>query len=310
MIYIKKNDSKRFVKMPSIWIMEDDGDLLKKHGNLSYVFYIYCLLHQLKFDNNRCVFSLHGVLSFFDVLKTREMKRRMQNQLINCIRELEQDNIISFYSDIGYLDRTAFNADKNNIFYVELNLDSKKGFFKLYVDEIIKIAKCECEDVNKIGLLSHFSVLMCHINNKSSLAYATLDYISELLSVSHTTCIKNNKILVDLELIYYESAGLLHLDKDFVKSYPNTYARYNNKQLVINFVETQRANYKGRLKNDDKGKQERANRRGGLRRRLNNLDKKRDRIGLTYEEELEYKEKQEEYDVLVAIREKEIEENA
>lgn len=308
---IKKNIDEKFIKIPSEWMGDEDA-LLDKYGEFSYAFYIYCLMHQLKFYDGKCIFSMDGFLDLFGMTQYREKKRRAKDHLIKSIIKLEEDNMVKFYSDMGFSSIINFNEYKHDvgeIYYIKLKSNESNKFFKLYFDEIIKITTVK-DSVSAISLLAHFSLLMSCINNKTSLAYISIESISELLCVGRNTCIKNNKTLNDLKLIYYESAGLLHLDKDYVKSYPNTYARYCNRGLVDDYVESQRARFKGRLTNSSKERQERANRRTGLKHRLNNLNKRRDSIGLTHDEELEYIEKQEEYNMLVKIREKELEENA
>lgn len=134
------------------------------------------------------------------------------------------------------------------VFDVEkLYLDTKKQYFVMVEDwEVKKILTCEqityCN--KRVSLMRYFIALISTFDNSSSVEYGagkighmTIDFIAAQAHTSLRTAKRYNDELSDLKLIYiYRTNDKLLIDGK-LKQIKNTYSRYKDKDICINFGE-------------------------------------------------------------------------
>lgn len=134
------------------------------------------------------------------------------------------------------------------VFDVEkLYLDTKKQFFVIVEDwEIRKILNCEqityCN--KRVSLMRYFIALISTFDNSASFEYGagkighmTIDFIAAQAHTSLRTAKRYNDELSDMKIIYiYRTNDKLVVDGK-LKQIKNTYSRYKDKDICINFGE-------------------------------------------------------------------------
>ena len=134
------------------------------------------------------------------------------------------------------------------VFDVEkLYLDTKKQFFVIVEDwEIRKMLNCEqityCN--KRVSLMRYFVALISTFDNSASFEYGagkighmTIDFIAAQAHTSLRTAKRYNDELSDMKLIYiYRTNDKLLIDGK-LKQIKNTYSRYKDKDICINFGE-------------------------------------------------------------------------
>lgn len=294
----KKEKDSKTVMIPDCWFkqMKINGSsvYLSQYGSLTQTFYIYVKMQERWRTENIALFSVCDFLKFIGCT-TKDMFDRRRKEVSDMLIRLQQDDLINAYENTYCNNTIALQAPirKNDVFYIQLNYTSR-NFTVVEFREIERIMNYQDSLICSHDLLPYFCSIIFHINTKTNLAYPPLEKLSEINNISSNTCIKYNQILMDLELIYYESAGTIKL-REGIKSYNNTYARYNNKQLVKDYIDKRQVSS---VRRSSIQQQSIANHRRSLKQKINHMEKQHKENLLTTEQFYELDKMKKEYDYL------------
>lgn len=131
--------------------------------------------------------------------------------------------------------------------FEKLYVDTEKQYFVIVEDwEISKILNCEqityCN--KRVSLMRYFIALISTFDNSASFEYGagkighmTIDFIATQAHTSLRTAKRYNDELSDMQIIYiYRTNDKLVVDGK-LKQIKNTYSRYKDKDICINFGE-------------------------------------------------------------------------
>ena len=234
---------------------------------------VYCALRSfMKRDQD-----YYGITEaqIYYYLTAKALHSQYLRQIIRSgLNELVSSGVIAVELPLGASDRIL------NLSALHITENSKKKFTAIELSEIQTILN-GC-GVNKYSVLRYFISLIGTFNPKLTVALSEFDQASRILStmpieylckltgLSRTTIFTYNKILEELQLIYiYHAADYYHTDAHTIKSPPNVYGRYRDKEYVNQYVKND-AQYRG-YGNYDSDSKAKANHKRRLAQRYNQI---------------------------------------
>lgn len=273
----------RFIKISKAWtessVYNNNKKLLSDYGEMGFVFYIYCRLRETNFssttdkDGNIVKGDYDGITnigSFLDrfgfvVDSTRSRRKK---ELLRVVKLMEKNNVITFYKDESFENVVLFDDKIKNHqdLYYNVEKFDDTNFIKLTRLEFVNIMKSES---NRLELLVHFMSVMHYENNLEQVCYPSLEGLYNITGYAKNTCIRYNDMLRDLQVLYFDNAGMEYdtSDQQF-KQKTNTYGRWVNKDIVDDKVAEIRLRNEGKLYNISGEKQELTNRSRSLSNKM------------------------------------------
>ena len=220
-------------------------------------------------------FNINMILELLNIKKT---STNTINNIINTLQELEEYNLITYYSNTVLTDIININTiNKNTIIYAKLE-DEIESFIMLYDADIYKILEyTKRHKIDKYNLLGIYIYLMSCINKDENnedylLCYPSYERIAGELDIISNTINTYIKTLKELKIIYYDYAGFKETSKGKIKNSNMYYCRYKDKNILIDRV--RKIGLKeGYIKVNNKSKNI-SNQKRSIKMKLNKLNKK------------------------------------
>lgn len=139
--------------------------------------------------------------------------------------------------------------NKTNDFFEVIINAQEETFTILYYEEIQLIMSGNYKGAVNRDLLSYYSTLASFYNNKTKVAYPSIEQLSEKAKIHTNTIDRYNKVLKELDIIHIENNGLIK-NADGIQSLRNTYSRKEDAELCKMEAE----NYRYKIAKSAKGK--------------------------------------------------------
>lgn len=203
-------------------------------------------LHNPSFPE--CV-SLHNLV-YHLIGNVPDRRNAIYSNIQSGLEDLNNNN----YIKIKDTQQKHYLLDCSNLCF-----DTNSGnFSKITFEEVIKIF--QIKTVNQYCLLRYFILLMGTLmakitvslpngNSKSSIiSNLPISYLAKQMNVSTKTIMDYNKSLEDAKLIYvYRQNDFIQNEDSSIKSLPNIYGRYEDKEYIEIFASNQRKHQKSYL---------------------------------------------------------------
>lgn len=245
---INKNQNETMLLIPK--------NLYENRSISHYAITTYCILQKLAVHTQffaQCA-SLQQLI-YYLTGKIPDRRNRIYSYIEQGVEELHFENHIQ----ITGVQQKHYLLDCNNMW---LNTDSG-NFSKISFEEVRKIF--QIKGVNNYCLLRYFILLMGTLvakikvtlpdgNSKSGIiSNLPISYFAKQMDVCAKTIMDYNKFLEDAKLIYVYRQNDFVLDEDHsLKSLPNIYGRYENKEYIETFALNQRQYNKSYRHTDEK----------------------------------------------------------
>lgn len=220
-----------------------------------YAITAYCILKNLHLHNpifSQCV-SLQELIYQFTG-KIFDRRNRIYNYIEQGIEELHFGN----YIQITGIQQKHYLLDCSNLCF-----DTTEGnFSNVSFEEVRKIF--QIKGVNNYCLLRYFILLMGTLvakitvmlpdgNSKSGIiSNLPISYLAKQMDVSTKTIMDYNKFLEDAKLIYvYRQNDFVMDENNSLKTLPNIYGRYEDKEYINTFAHNQRQYNKSYRQTDE-----------------------------------------------------------
>lgn len=206
--------------------------------------FVYCLLKNLHTHNylfSQCV-SLTSLI-YYLIGCIPDRRNVIYNHIQLGLEELNSNN----YIQINGVQQKHYLLDCENIW-----VDTESEYFSnISFEEVRKIF--QIKGVNNYRLLRYFILLMGTLVAKITVALPDgisksgiisnlpISYFAKQMNVSTKTIMDYNKFLEDAKLIYvYRQNDFVLDESNSLKSLPNIYGRYENKEYINTFAHNQR----------------------------------------------------------------------
>lgn len=290
-----------FSKLPNklFYSVNPEEDSILVDNNYNYKTLL--ILDYLYMNTNR-----RGVISFCvqDMViacgfRCKNKKGEPYDQFKIILSKLKENNIIK--SDVDFL---KCKPSGNISCTLELNLDNQ--FFKLYDDEKDKILNQTICSANNLKILIYYCYLKCRMykhNDETKenidkhhieICFPSFKTINDDLGITDSSIYKYNSILVDLNLIRIDSAGLWSYKDDpahEVKESCNIYTLFTDEKTAKNNLDKGIKYYKSLDINSNKiftGNKEYRNNDHRLNGELGSIIKK-EKLGTATEKDINRK---------------------
>lgn len=209
-----------------------------------YAITAYCMLKNLHLHNSifsQCISLQELIYQFTGRIPDR--RNRIYSYIEQGIEELHFEN----YIQIVGVQQKHYLLDCGNLCF-----DTTEGnFSNVSFEEVQKIF--QIKGVNNYCLLRYFILLMGTLVSKITVALPDgnsksgiisnlpISYFAKQMDVSTKTIMDYNKLLEEAKLIYVHRQDDFVLDENHsLKSLPNVYGRYENKEYIDTFAHNQR----------------------------------------------------------------------
>jgi hypothetical protein len=286
---IKENDT--FVMIDNKYIK--DGDYILTSEQLTILTLITINLS----CKGICIFSITWLL---DTLNHSRSNNRKIKEIKQILQQFINDDIIKFYTNVLTDDNIITDIstiDKNDLLYcyIEDTID----FTLIYDREILELIDiANKHKLDTYSLINFVLYIYSFINNNEQdedykLCYPSLDKINDEIGLSESTIIKYINALLLNKIIDCDYAGFKETSKGKIKNSKMFYCRYQDKEKLINRINTYREK-EGFIKQNKLSKNK-INLKRSLKQQINILNKKMDKHTITDTEEIRLKLLQEEY---------------
>jgi hypothetical protein len=250
-----------------------------------------------------CIFSITWLL---DTLGYSRNNSRKVKDIKNILEELVNDGILKLYKNVLNDKENIINInniDRHDLLYCDI--EDTTDFTLIYDREILELINiANKHKLDTYSLINFVLYIYSFIDNNEQdedykLCYPSFNKINEDIELSESTIIKYNNILQKYNIIRCDCAGYKETSKGKIKNSKMFYCRYQDKDKLINRINTYRIK-EGFIKQNKLSK-DKSNTRRSLTTIMNHLKEKVKNNTITEIESIRLELLQEEYEKLKYI---------